>query len=521
LWTLSISQSNSKGRELEIFRLNVFCAIDLESPSTCDRRIMDMIRMHDTLSRELRELPVSESGQFRFYVCGPTVYGPAHIGNFITFVRFDVLYRLLKLAGYGPYYVRNITDVDDKTIRNAVESGESLQAFTEKWTQHFHEDCQKLNMLDPDVEPRATAHIEEQIDMVETLVEKGHAYVGGDGSVYYRVRSFSDYGKLSHFDPDALQQQDTTSAGAVNLADEYERDSVADFALWKAHKDSDGPVYWDSPWGKGRPGWHLECSAMSRKYLGDAFDLHGGGEDLCFPHHENEIAQSEAATGKPFANHWVHSVHLLVEGKKMSKSLGNFFVLSDLHEKGYHPAEIRLAMLGGHYRQQFNFTVSGLDAAKSGLTKLETAVEGLLEKAGLSRQDWAAFVKAEAPDNWGPFSNAWAAFRNDLNTPAVLGALFNGLKRARKSAESAQEASSCLRAAGALVYGLGLNLFARPDATEQAGDAPADVKAMADQRWQAKQAKDFAGADKLRDELSSKGWLVVDRPDGYSLTPKS
>jgi cysteinyl-tRNA synthetase len=183
LWTLSISQSNSKGRELEIFRLNVFCAIDLESPSTCDRRIMDMIRMHDTLSRELRELPVSESGQFRFYVCGPTVYGPAHIGNFITFVRFDVLYRLLKLAGYGPYYVRNITDVDDKTIRNAVESGESLQAFTEKWTQHFHEDCQKLNMLDPDVEPRATAHIEEQIDMVETLVEKRHAYVGGDGSV--------------------------------------------------------------------------------------------------------------------------------------------------------------------------------------------------------------------------------------------------------------------------------------------------------------------------------------------------
>ena len=482
---------------------------------------MDAIRLYDTLTRELRELPAGASGNFRLYVCGPTVYGPAHIGNFITFVRFDVLYRLLGLAGYHPYYVRNITDVDDKTIRNAIESGRSLQDFTEEWTARFHEDCQLLNLLVPDVEPRATGHIEEQIELVRTLVEKGHAYVGGDGSVYYRVSSFEDYGKLSHFDPQALQQQSTTSAGSANLADEYERDAVADFALWKARKESDGPVFWESPWGQGRPGWHLECSAMSRKYLGDDFDLHGGGEDLCFPHHENEIAQSEAASGKPFAAHWMHSVHLLVEGRKMSKSLGNFFVVADLVEKGYHPMEIRLAMLGGHYRQQFNFTLAGLDAARSGLGKLEAAVDDLLQAAGLSREDWAAMVNGTTPSEWGPFQNAWSAFRNDLNTPAVLGALFNGLKRARKAGGSADEARQALQAAAALVYGLGLDLFARPVSEPVMAEAPETVHALAGQRLEARRKRDFAEADRLRVAISAEGWLVVDQPDGYSLQPKS
>ena len=481
---------------------------------------MDEIQMYDTMSRELRHLRVGDSGQFRFYVCGPTVYGPAHIGNFITFVRFDVLYRLLKLAGYNPLYVRNITDVDDKTIKNAIESNMSLKEFTQEWTNRFHKDCEILNMLSPDVEPRATEHIEEQIEMVRALVDKGHAYVGGDGSVYFRVRSFADYGKLSHFDPDALQQQDTSSSGAVNLADEYERDSIADFALWKARKESDGPVYWPSPWGEGRPGWHLECSAMSRKYLGDNFDLHGGGEDLCFPHHENEIAQSEASTGKPFSAHWMHSIHLLVEGKKMSKSLGNFFVISDLLDKGYHPAEIRLAMLGGHYRQQFNFTLSGLDAARSGLSKLESAIEALLQSAGLNTADWNECVRPQLPADWGCFQNAWAAFRNDLNTPAVLGALFNGLKKARKNAADQEDSRNALFAAGALVYALGLDLFTRPKAKGIESEAPAEIKALADARWEAKKHRDFTEADRLRNELSEKGWLVVDKPDGYSLQLK-
>lgn len=479
---------------------------------------MDPVRLYDTLSREIRELPAGRSGRFAFYVCGPTVYGPAHIGNLLTFTRFDVLYRVLKVAGYDPLYVRNITDVDDKTIRGSTLAGTDLNAFTTQWTERFHQDCQQLNMLVPDVEPRATDHLREQIEMVQQLIEKGHAYVGPDGSVYFRVGSFPDYGKLSHFDPQALQQQATNSAGTLNLADEYERDSVADFALWKARKADDGEVFWDSPWGQGRPGWHLECSAMSLKYLGNTFDLHGGGEDLCFPHHENEIAQSEAATGKPFASHWVHSVHLLVEGRKMAKSLGNFFVLEDLKAKGFHPMEIRLAMLGGHYRQQINFTLSSIESARSGLSKIESAVSSLLEHAQLQPFEWKQFVLPQAPDDWGHFKAAWDSLCHDLNTPAVLGGLFNGLRQARQTASSPREARASLQAAGVLLYVLGLQLFSR---TERDSEAPDEVKELAEQRWVAKTGKDFVQADALREQISRKGWLVVDRPDGYSLKPNS
>jgi cysteinyl-tRNA synthetase len=481
---------------------------------------MDPIRLFDSLSREVRELPPGRTGRFRFYVCGPTVYGPAHIGNFLTFVRFDVLYRLLRLAGYEPFYVRNITDVDDKTIQGALAGGQALETFTEGWTRRFHQDCSRLNLLPPDIEPRATAHIAEQIDMVRQLLERGNAYVGPDGSVYYRVTSFADYGKLSHFDPAALQRQATNSGGSVNLADEYERDSVADFALWKAAKETDGPVRWDSPWGPGRPGWHLECSAMSLKYLGSAFDLHGGGEDLCFPHHENEIAQSEAATGEPFARHWMHSVHLLVEGRKMSKSLGNFFTLSDLIERGHDPVEIRMAMLGGHYRQQFNFTFDGLEAARSGLTKLESGARSLLEAAGMDTDGWARMAAdPRKPDDWGPFQNSWNAFRNDLNTPAVLGGLFSGLKRARKL-DGEAPAREALRAFAALLFGLGIPLFTRRQ-TEPGVAVPEAIRKLADARWEARQARAFDRADDLRSRLADDGWVVVDRPDGYELKPRN
>lgn len=481
---------------------------------------MESVRLYDTLTREVRDLQPGTSGAFKLYVCGPTVYGPAHIGNFLTFVRFDVLYRLLQVAGYAPYYVRNITDVDDKTIKGALDGKQDLRAFTETWTRRFHEDATALNLLPPDVEPRATDHIREQIRLVEDLVAKDHAYVGRDGSVYYRVTSFAEYGKLSHFDPEMLQQQATNSAGVTNLSDEYERDSIADFALWKAAKPSDGGISWESPWGPGRPGWHLECSAMSLKYLGEAFDLHGGGEDLCFPHHENEIAQSEAATGKPFARHWMHSVHLLVEGKKMSKSLGNFFTLQDLVGKGFHPAEVRLAMLGGHYRQQFNFTLDGLDAARSGLTKLENGVRALLERAGQSTSDWPGYVAPALPTDWGPFANAWNAFRQDVNTPAVLGALFSGLKRARKLPK--KEIPEALKALGALVFALGIQLFQRPELTEATpAEAPEAIRALADQRLRAREEKDFAGADRLREAIAKAGWQVVDEPGGYALKPLS
>lgn len=268
------------------------------------------IKLYDTLTKEYKDLKSLDGRQYRFYCCGPTVYGPAHIGNFRTFLAQDVFRRVIELDGLNPFMVRNLTDVDDKTIRGAQKEGVSLDEFTQKWTEKFHKDCNVLNMLIPDKEPTATGHIAEQITMIEKLIERGHAYVAKDGSVYYKVSSFEDYGKLAHLDPENLRTQAETSGGAANLADEYDRESVTDFALWKAYKEEDGANAWDSPWGRGRPGWHIECSAMSIKYLGETFDLHAGGVDLCFPHHENEIAQAEGASGKPFAMHWFHSAHL-------------------------------------------------------------------------------------------------------------------------------------------------------------------------------------------------------------------
>ncbi len=477
---------------------------------------MQTVQLHDTLSRQLKPLLPEQPDHYRMYVCGPTVYGPAHIGNFITFVRFDVLYRLLKAAGYNPFYVRNITDVDDKTIKGALESGKSLEDFTRHWADKFHADCKRLNLLTPDVEPRATEHIAEQLEMIQKLMDKGYAYVGGDGSVYYKVSHFKGYGKLSHFDPEALLSQSTNSAGGTNLADEYERDAVADFALWKAHKDSDGPVAWDSPWGRGRPGWHLECSAMSIRYLGETFDLHGGGEDLCFPHHENEIAQSEAATGKPFARHWMHGVHLLVEGKKMSKSLGNFFTLDDLIEKGFDPTEIRLGMLGGHYRQQFNFTLGGLNAARAALGKLGRGYARLLEKAGESIEDSKSALQfLDIPlEDFGAFTAAWDAIRKDLNTPAALGALHTGLKAALST--DSGNAQRDLQAFRKLLAVLGLEVHPESDKAP-ASEVPANIQQLAERRWQAKKDRDFATADSLRDELQQAGWTVVDQKDGFEL----
>lgn len=476
------------------------------------------MKLFNTLSREISELTPLDGNQYRMYVCGPTVYGPAHIGNFITFTRADILYRTLKVAGLNPYYVRNITDVDDKTIRSSQEQGMTLSAFTEKWTTKFHEDCALLNLLVPDVEPRATEHIPEQIDIVQKLMDKGHAYQGADGSVYYRVKSFCCYGKLSHFDPEELRTQDTNSAGRANDADEYERDNVADFALWKARKPEDGDNYWESPWGQGRPGWHLECSAMSIKYLGETFDLHAGGEDLCFPHHENEIAQSEAATGKEFCRHWMHSTHLMVEGKKMSKSLGNFFVLQDLLDKGYSAMAIRMAFLNGHYRQQLNFTFNGLDAATSALGKLAEMLEKILPE-GKEISDY----RGGAISDFGSLSNAWMALSNDLNTPAALGAMFSALKKLAKTKPQGEALEVELKAIAALTYALGLEIEVAPLRKQQeakpAVEIPVDIAALAEKRAEAKKAKDWGAADALRQELQEKGWKIIDTKEGYSVEP--
>jgi len=450
------------------------------------------IQLFDSLKRETRALqPSQPDGVYRFYNCGPTVYAPAHIGNFRTFVINDVIRRLLELE-FGKEkvkHVRNLTDVDDKTIRRAREENRPLADVTRQWTEKFHQDCAALNCLPPHVEPTATGHIREQVDMIDVLMRKGNAYRAPDGSVYFKVASFADYGRLSRVKERELQLGAALKATA---ADADEKEDVSDFALWKAHKDEDGANAWDSPWGRGRPGWHIECSAMSKKHLGETIDLHTGGVDLLFPHHENEIAQSECCNGRPFSRHWYHSEHLLVDGKKMSKSLGNLYTLDDLTAKGFSPMALRYALLMGHPRKQLNFTLESLHAAESALKTLRTFRATLKPSGG----DPAALEPV------------LAALRDDLNTPGALGALFTAIHHAAAQID--------LPTFDQVLFALGIDLAAA--ATPKA-EAPAAVSALAARRWAAKQAKDFATADALRKELTAAGWNMLDRKDGYSLEP--
>ena len=466
----------------------------------------------NTLSRQKEELKPADGKIFGMYCCGPTVYGPAHIGNFRTFIIQDVLRRTLEVAGIKVKHVRNITDVDDKTIRESQKIGMSLKDFTKKWEDKFHEDCKKLNLLPPTVEPRATEHIKEQLDMVETLVNKGHAYPVSDGSVYFKISTDENYGKLSRLDKSSLATQSTNSAGDANNADEYERDNVSDFALWKGRKPEDGENYWKSPWGEGRPGWHIECSAMSRKYLGDTFDLHGGGIDLCFPHHENEIAQSECATGvSPSVRKWFHSAHLMVEGEKMSKSLGNLFRLDDLLQKGYTPAQIRLALISGHYRQQLNFTFKGLDDAKSAISKLEKSLSTSLEKLSITKEAFLKKIKAGAKPEGTAFSQAWETLCDDINVPRCLGEIFTAFVKAKETPLSEAD----IDALGAILYALGLKIF--EEKPEEKIDAPKEILEIANARWEAKKAKNYALADELRGKALAEGWVILDKKDGFDI----
>jgi cysteinyl-tRNA synthetase len=462
------------------------------------------MNLFDTLTRKQRELTPIDGKTFRFYCCGPTVYGPAHIGNFRTFVMHDVFRRVLETGGTPTLHVRNITDVDDKTIRDAQASGKTLTEFTAQWTDKFHIDCAALGCLPPHIEPSALAHIPQQILMIEQLIEKGHAYPSEDGSVYFSVSSFPDYGKLSHLDTRELDLGKTQNQRAD--ADEYEKDSVADFVLWKSRKPEDGDNYWTSPWGDGRPGWHLECSAMIKEYLGNDFDLHSGGVDLVFPHHENEIAQSQCSCGGNFAAHWFHITHLMVDGGKMSKSLGNLYTIDDLAAKGHSAMEVRYVLISGHYRKQLNFTLDSLHAAQEGLQKLTKGRDALALAAGDIQNS-----KFKIQNSL--FAAAWESLNKDLNTPAALGHLFSGLKAAQKL--DGQEATDNLAAFNTILEALGLEL----PVTEKTSntDIPPDIQDLAERRWQAKQNKDWAASDQLRDELSSLGWTIKDTPDGYEL----
>jgi cysteinyl-tRNA synthetase len=456
------------------------------------------------MSREVRPIAPVDGETFRFYCCGPTVYGPAHIGNFRTFVLQDVFRRVVEASGLTTKHVRNITDVDDKTIRQSQAEDKSLQEFTGFWTARFHHDCRALHLLDPHVEPGAVEHIPEQIDLIARLLDKKHAYVGGDGSVYFRIDSFPDYGRLSR-----LQERSITtnaSAGEAELADEYDRDSAADFALWKSHRPTDGPNAWDSPWGRGRPGWHIECSAMSMKHLGESFDLHGGGVDLVFPHHENEIAQSEAATGKLFANHWFHVAHLLVDGQKMSKSLGNLYTLEDVQARGFRPEELRYVLLSGSYRQPLNFTWESLHAARKALARLREAKKAL---GGLDDR---------AVTEFGPFDQVFAALFDDLNTPEALGRLFPLVRQMQHSLDSG-EFSPETREAWRKGFSAVMRAFGFLLEDPVLAGPPEEVVGLAQQRWEAKKAKNWAGADQLRAKLAALGWKVRDSADQYELEP--
>ena len=502
------------------------------------------IRLYDSLTRKVQELrrpdPADPNDVFRMYCCGPTVYAPAHIGNFRTFLVQDVLRRLLELE-FGAdkvRHVRNLTDVDDRTIAQAKREGRPLAEITKKWTDKFHEDCRALNILPmdpPHVEPTATGHIPEQVAMIEGLLAKGLAYVAADGSVYYKIAAFPPYGALSRVKERELK-------ATVTAADDDHKDDAGDFALWKAWKpDEDGVVKWPGPRGAaaGRPGWHIECSAMSRKYLGDTIDLHAGGIDLLFPHHENEIAQSEGCTGHTFSRHWFHTEHLLVNGTTMSKSKGNYYTVGDLIEKGYSPMAIRYALLAGHPRKQLNFTLESLHAANSALWKLRKAIDpflasGVTSEAGFPTY-WREF-RASHPavsGQWAIAGEVWDSLtRDDLNIPLALGFLFKDLDRYDTNLKGSYEFGVELANLSQLVFALGLELpkIVEASASESAyaSDTVAGtvipspaITALAEKRWAARLARDFKKSDALRAELAAAGWSMLDGKDGYKLEKRA
>ena len=465
------------------------------------------LKLFNTLSRSVQDFaPLDPAGKkVGMYCCGPTVYDFAHIGNWRTFVFGDLVRRYLEFKGYTVTHVMNITDVEDKIIKRVRETKTSLREFTGKYEAAFFEDLKTLNCLLPHHTPHATGHIAEIISLIEKLIAHGIAYQAADGSVYFSIEKYrgggGTYGQLLKLNFDELR------AGERVKSDEYAKESAADFALWKARVPEDGDVFWPSPWGEGRPGWHIECSAMSMKILGPGFDLHLGGEDLIFPHHEDEIAQSEGATGKPFVKHWLHGAHLLVEGKKMSKSLGNFFTLRDLLAKGFTGREIRCLLLSAHYRETFNFTLNGLAGARSRLERIDDCISKLreIEKAG----NWTS-----APPDTGVLKKFAAALDDDLNVSAAWAVVFDWVReinrRIATNTLTAIEAATALATWANFDKVLGLEL-------RHSDNLPEEILALGFARQEARKRKDFKRADAMRDELKAKGWVIEDTPKGPKL----
>ena len=464
------------------------------------------IRFFNTYSREVEEFrPIDPNGKrVKMYTCGPTVYNYAHIGNFRAYIFEDLLQRHLELRGYEVERVMNLTDVDDKTIRGCREAGIPLARFTQKYKEAFFEDLKTLRIKPAHHFPAATdpVYIQKMIEMIRHLVEHDYAYQAEDGSVYFRLNRFPDYGKLAH-----LNLEELRPSGRIRN-DEYEKESIGDFALWKAWDEADGDVAWESPWGKGRPGWHIECSAMATALLGPEIDIHCGGVDNIFPHHEAEIAQSECCTGKHFVRYWLHCAHLMVEGQKMSKSLGNFYTLRDLLAQGWQGREIRYALISVNYRLPLNFTFEGLEAARSALGRIDEWVARLTEKAG-NETHASDFPLAQQTG----FEDA---LDDNLNISAALGHLFDVI---RESNRLLDQGALCASDARALLNWWqrvnGVLQFDRPEET-----VPEAVQALLDQRAAARAAKDYATSDKLRAEIEALGWVVKDTKEGQKLSRK-
>ena len=465
-----------------------------------------MMKIHNTLTQQLEELVPLEGGRIRLYTCGPTVYNFAHIGNFRAYIFEDLLRRCIKYFGNEIVQVMNLTDVDDKTIAGAIKAGVSLDAFTKPFKAAFFDDLKELNVEPAEFYPAATDHIPEMIALIQVLLDKKHAYQSEDGSIYFSVASFSSYGKLAHLDMAGLRP------GARVQQDEYEKENVADFALWKAWDAKDGDVVWDAPWGRGRPGWHIECSAMATRYLGESFDMHTGGVDNIFPHHEDEIAQSEAASGKPYVRYWLHCAHLIVDGRKMSKSLGNFYTLRDILSKGYTGREVRYVLMAGHYRQSLNFSFESLLAARSALQRLDEFQDRLASVAadapgGRDLPDWAVALKFKFE----------AGLADDLNISETLGALFDWVHTGNKAidAETLSREQAAAMCDVFSQFDSVLGFLAKP--AEAIPQAAIDLLAL---RQQARQSKNWAEADRVRNELAASGWVIQDTPQGPKLKRK-
>ncbi|HKX84198.1 MAG TPA: cysteine--tRNA ligase [Pyrinomonadaceae bacterium] len=460
-----------------------------------------MLKFFNTLSRQLEEFHPIEGGKVRMYICGPTVWNFAHIGNFRTFIFGDVLRRYLKFKGFELTHVMNLTDIDDRIINEAAAKNVSIDEFTAPYTQYFWEDFDALGNERPEVTPRATHHIPEMIDIIAKLLDNGRAYES-DGSIYYRISAFPDYGKLSKISFSG------NIAGASERVDtdKYDKEDARDFALWKLVGENEEPG-WDAPFGRGRPGWHIECSAMSMKYLGESFDLHAGGMDLQFPHHENEIAQSEGATEKQFAKYWIHSEFLKIDDVTMSKSKGNFFTFRDLREQGYSPLAIRYLLLSVPYRKQLNFTFEGLHGAESTIDRLRN-FRSLVRDSNL-HDGSNAEAQAAVAKYLGDFESA---MDDDFNTASALAAVHNLVREINTTlaAEQLREGDRPVVLDAIAKFDSVLGIFG----PEEAVSLDAEIEALVEERQEARRQRNFARSDEIRDLLAEKGIVLEDTKDG-------